>query len=59
MKFWLTANAFFEADDVDDAFLRLSQHFRDTYLRKEDQFFLSGSCIQIAKVNPSDDEPVT
>lgn len=50
MKFWLMANCLFEADDVDDAMLKLSDHFRNVYLRKNESLFLPHSCIQVGKI---------
>lgn len=45
MKFRIKADAVFEAEGIDDAFTRLSEHFWELYsldLDEQEEFLLSG-----------------
>jgi len=49
IKFRLYGEAIFFAEDIDDAFLKLSEHFRALCEGRDSQLFESGTDIHLVK----------
>lgn len=50
MVYKFKADFEFEADDIDDAFIRISKHFLDMYLSNDSHLIMLGT----AKISPID-----